>query len=161
MRNFYIKVLDYLLEKRLEAFQAHFFQLNRNFGDNVDRFIRVWFEGYILKRLIQHFPLSDIVEHYPSYMRRKRQLIRSYVATYWSFCKRPYRFPTKVTESLRFFGLDTLDEAKLRKAYRQMVLKYHPDRYGNREEAHRRMVLINYHYQVLLSYLSRLRNDPV
>ena len=55
---------------------------------------------------------------------------------------------------MNFFGLEELDEEKLKSAYRKMVRENHPDRVGKSRESHMRMVKINYYYQVLRRYLS-------
>jgi len=41
------------------------------------------------------------------------------------------------------------------KRCRQMIKKYHPDVHTDKKSAHKHMLLINYHYQVLLSYLNK------
>ncbi len=155
MSAFYRLVMDYIYEKRLELFQATFYSLYNQYGvhNRTEDFMRSWFEGYTFRKLIKYFPIEDVLRYYPDYVRRKRRVIRSYVWAYWAFCKNPQRRPHKFRESLEFFGLDRLDPQSLKSRYRQLVKQYHPDTYPDRKEAHKKMLLINYHYQVLMSYL--------
>jgi DnaJ-class molecular chaperone len=41
------------------------------------------------------------------------------------------------------------------KRYRNMIKKYHPDVHTDKKSSYKHMLLINYHYQVLLSYLNK------
>ncbi len=153
MKTFYHKVFDYVYTKRLELFQSLFYELYRSFEDRQEELLQLWFERYTLRKLLKYFPLEDLVAFYPEYAVKKRSLILSYIKTYWKYCRVPRLYPAKVKESMDFFQLQEVSLPALKKAYRSMVRKYHPDTYPNRREAHRRMLLINYHYQVLLSYL--------
>ncbi|RME07899.1 MAG: molecular chaperone DnaJ [Aquificota bacterium] len=56
---------------------------------------------------------------------------------------------------MEFFKLEELSEKKLKTAYRKLVKLNHPDLAEDKKVAHRKMLLINYHYQVLLSYIRR------
>lgn len=153
MKTFYYKVFDYIYKKRLELFQALFYDLYKGFGGKQEEFLKAWFEYYTVRKLLSHFPFEDIFAYYPKFAYERRSLLKSYIRTYWSFCQRPFRYPTKVQESMNFFGLRELSEDSLKRAYRKMVRSYHPDKHPDRSLAHKKMLLINYHYQVLLSYL--------
>ncbi|PMP90369.1 MAG: molecular chaperone DnaJ [Hydrogenobaculum sp.] len=59
---------------------------------------------------------------------------------------------------MKFFGLEELDEDRLKKAYRKMMKEYHPDKVKDKKISHEKTVLINYHYQVLLSYLNGIKS---
>lgn len=155
MKAFYFKVFDYIYRKRLELFQALFYDLYRSFDGRQEEFLRAWFESYTIRRLFKYFPIEDVLKYYPQFALRKRSLIASYVRTYWRFCQKPNLYPAKIKESMEFFKLEELNEKKLKTAYRRLVKLNHPDRNENKKVAHRRMLLINYHYQVLLSYIRR------
>lgn len=155
MKAFYKKVLDYIYDKRLEMFQAMFYSLYDQYGrsNSVDEFLKTWFDRYALKKLVNYFPFEDIADYYYSYVKTKRKIIKSYVTTYWSFYNNPYIRSSKLRESLEFFGMRDLDLKQLKKTYRNLIKKYHPDVYHDRKEAHKKMLLINYHYQVIISCL--------
>jgi DnaJ-class molecular chaperone len=40
-----------------------------------------------------------------------------------------------------------------------MIKKYHPDGHTDKKSAYKHMLLINYHYQVLLSYLNKAEQN--
>ncbi len=155
MKGFYVKVFDYIFDKRLDLFQAMFYKLYEDFRGDEELFLRTWFEGYAKQKLLKYFPLWDLLEYYPEYVVRRKAVLKSYINTYWRFCHNPYRYPTKVKEAMEFFGMEELTLQELKKRYRQMIKKYHPDTHPNKKEAHRYMLLINYHYQVLLGYLNK------
>jgi len=54
------------------------------------------------------------------------------VKTYWDFCRNPRKHPVRISEALKFFGLEELDEEEVRKRYRELVRLYHPDRAGGK-----------------------------
>lgn len=56
---------------------------------------------------------------------------------------------------MEFFGIKELNLQELKKRYRHMIKKYHPDIHTDKKSAHKHMLLINYHYQALLSYLNK------
>jgi hypothetical protein len=99
--------------------------------------------------------LWDLLEYYPEYLVRKRPVLRSYINTYWRFFLSLYRYPARVRESMEFFGIKELNLQELKKRYKQMIKKYHPDIHTDKKSTHKHMLLINYHYQVLLSYLNK------
>ena len=153
MRGFYTKVFDYILDKRFELFQAMFYKLREEFRGEEDLLLKVWFEDYAKRKILEYFPLWDVLEYYPPYIVKKRRLIRSYINTYWRFCSRPYQYSAKIKEAMEFFQLEELNLYELKRRYRQLIKKYHPDVYPNKKEAHKQMLKINYNYQILLSYL--------
>lgn len=50
-------------------------------------------------------------------------------------------------------------EEVIKAAYRQLVLKYHPDKHGNSEQANRRLTIIKDSYDVLIDPISRKEHD--
>ncbi len=156
MKTFYFKVFDYIYTKRLELFQSFFYELYKNFEGKQEELFKTWFENYTIKKALGYFPIEDVLKYYPQYALGKRNLILSYVKTYWSFCQRPALYPGKIKESMNFFGIESLTEKEVKKAYRRLVKENHPDRLGDKSLAHKRMLLINYHYQVLIGYIRRV-----
>lgn len=157
MKTFYYRVFDYLYNKRLELFQSFFYELYKSFEGKQEEFVKTWFENYTVKKLLKHFPSEDVLTYYPGFALEKRNVIKSYIGTYWNFCKRPSLYPAKIRDSINFFSLEELSEEQLKRVYRAMVKAYHPDKHPDKENAHKKMLVINYHYQVLLSYLSEVR----
>jgi hypothetical protein len=155
MKGFYAKVFDYIFDKRMDLFQAMFYKLYEDFKGDEELFLKAWFEDYAKRKLLKYFPLWDLLEYYPEYVVRKRPVLRSYINTYWRFCLSPYRYPAKVRESMEFFGIKELNLQELKKRYRHMIKKYHPDIHTDKKSAHKHMLLINYHYQILLSCLNK------
>ncbi len=159
MKTFYYSVFDYFYEKRLSLFQSMFYTLYDKYGKNgnTEAFISEWFDSYTLSKLLRYFPLSDLIHYYSIYIKHKRKVIRSYIWTYWAFCQAPQKYTQKIKESMKFFNLEDIDEFQIKRRYRQLVKRYHPDVCKDRELAHKQMLLINYHYQVLTSYVESLK----
>ncbi|WP_254426292.1 J domain-containing protein [Pampinifervens florentissimum] len=158
MKTFYFRVFDYIYRKRLELFQSLFYDLYRSFDGKHEEFLKTWFESYMIKKLFKYFPIEDVITYYPQFALRKRSLVASYVKTYWRFCQKPNLYPAKIRESMEFFGLNSLNEQELKRAYRKLVKLNHPDKAEDKRVAHKKMLLINYHYQVLIGYIRRFNN---
>lgn len=99
-----------------------------------------------------------IKECFDRYSSLRKNITKSYVSTYWRFCKNPKSFSSKISNSMKFFGLEELDEANLKKAYRKLMKEYRPDKVKDKKLSHEKTVLINYHYQVLLSYINNFKS---
>ncbi len=155
MDSFCRRVVEFMYEDRLNQFISSFYELYLRYNHlGEEGFLREWFNRPIIKNLIFYFPPSAIITSFEELRHKKEHLVRTYVRTYWSFCRNPRKYPVKIEEAMNFFGLEDLDEEKLKSAYRKMVRENHPDRVGKSRESHMRMVKINYYYQVLRRYLS-------
>lgn len=153
--SFYRKVVEHMYDIRLNQFISSFYELYRDYGHlGEERFLAEWFDKPIIRRLMPYFPPSVIISSLTELRVRKGHLFKTYVKTYWRFCKNPRVYPARVKEALNFFGLKELEEKALKSRYRELVRKSHPDRVGKTKESHMNMVKINYYYQVLRRYLS-------
>ena len=162
MSTFCRKVMEYMYENRLNQFISSFYELYQRYSHlGEEDFLREWFHRSIIRDLIYYFPPSTIIDSFEEYESSRGHLLRTYVKTYWSFCRNPKKHPVKIEEAMRFFGLEELDEKKLKVSYRRMVRRHHPDRVGKSKEAHMNMVKINYYYQILRRYLSDGRPETV
>ncbi len=157
--GFHEKVIDYLYENRLSEFQSSFFTLYRQYAYlDEESFIKEWFDKFIIKALYKYIPYAKLVECFDNYRASKKPITKSYVSTYWKFCRNPRSFSSKISSSLKFFGIEELDEDFIRKAYRKMMKECHPDRLKDKKLSHEKTVLINYHYQMLLGYINSLKS---
>jgi len=162
MSSFCRRVLEYMYEKRLDEFISSFYELYRLYNHmDEESFLREWFDRRIIRRLVRHFPPSIVASSFEELRSTKRNLFRTYVKTYWNFCKNPRKHPVRVEEAMRFFNLDELSEDRVKSSYRTMVKRFHPDRMGRTREAHRMMVKINYYYQILRRYISDRREEAL
>ncbi len=162
MDSFCRKVIEYMYENKLNQFISSFYELYTKYNHlGEERFLREWFNRSIIRDLIFYFPPSTIITSFEELRHTKEHLVRTYVRTYWSFCKNPKKYPVRIEEAMEFFGLEELDEGKLKVRYRKLVRENHPDRIGRSKEAHMKMVKINYYYQVLRRYLSDRRNEAL
>lgn len=162
MDSFCRKVVEYMYETKLVQFISSFYELYLKYNHlGEEGFLREWFSRSIIKDLIFYFPPSAVINSLGELKRSKEHLIRTYVRTYWSFCRNPKRYPVRIEEAMRFFGLEELDERSLKERYRALVRENHPDRVGRSKEAHLRMVKINYYYQILRRYLSDGREEAL
>ncbi len=153
MHRFCKKVIEHMYETRMEKFLSSFHDLYRAYGHlDEDVFFREWFERQVIRDLVYYFSPSAIVSSYEEFRRERMNLLKTYVRIYWRFCKNPASHPARIGESLRFFGLEELDEESLVKRYRELVRRYHPDRAG--KDSNKMMAKINYHYQILRRYIS-------
>ncbi len=155
MKGFYIKVLEFMYEKRFNQFQSLFYDLFKNY-DHIDEdsFISEWFDRFIIKKLIPYVPPSELHRSYREYTAKRRSLLKTYIRTYWQFCKNPKKYPASIRDAMRYFELNDLNVSELKSKYREKVKAFHPDRAGRKEENHREMVKINYYYQLLRSVLN-------
>ena len=55
-----------------------------------------------------------------------------------------------------YFGLKELNMKELKKVYREMVKKYHPDVYPDKKEGTMKTIEINHYYQILKTYIEKL-----
>jgi len=155
MDSFCRRVVEFMYEDRLNQFISSFYELYVRYNHlGEEGFLREWFNKSIIRSLVFYFPPSLIITSFEELRRAKEHLVRTYVRTYWSFCKNPRKYPVKIEEAMKFFGLEELSEEELKAAYRRLVKENHPDRVGRSKEAHMNMVKINYYYQVLRRYLS-------
>ena len=155
MSAFCKKVVEYMYENRLNEFLSSFYELYMQYKHlGEENFFREWFDRSIIRQLVSYFPPSVLVPSFQEVKNTKGRLLRTYVKTYWEFCKNPRKYPVRIEEALKFFGLEELSEEALRKRYRELVRQFHPDRAGKRKETHMMMVKVNYYYQVLRRYLS-------
>ncbi len=155
MGSFCRKVLEYMYDNRLDQFVSSFYELYQKYSHlDEEDFLKEWFDKSIIKDLVFYFSPSDIINSFEELKGSKRRLLKTYIKTYWDFCKNPKKYPVRIEEALKFFNLDELSEEKLKASYRRLVRMYHPDRIGKTREAHMIMVKINYYYQILRRYLS-------
>lgn len=162
MSSFCRRVVEYMYERKLDEFISSFYELYSLYNHlDEETFLREWFDRRIIRKLVSHFPPSVIVSSFEELRNTKRNLLRTYVRTYWDFCKNPRKHPVRVEEAVRFFNLDEISEDRLKSSYREMVKRFHPDRIGRSEEAHRMMIKINYYYQILRRYLSDRRKEAL
>jgi len=78
MDSFCRKVVEYMYETKLVQFISSFYELYLKLGE----------EGFIF-----YFPPSAVITSLGELKRSKEHLIRTYVRTYWSFCRNPKRYP--------------------------------------------------------------------
>ncbi len=157
--SFHEKIVEYLYQNRLSEFQSSFFTLYDKYRYlDEEEFIKEWFDKFIIKTLYKYMPYSKLVECFDRYYSSKKSVAKSYVSTYWRFCRNPKVFSSKISNSMKFFGLEELNEENLKKAYRKMIKECHPDKLKDKKLSHEKTVLINYHYQVLLGYLNNLKS---
>ncbi len=162
MSSFCRKVVEFMCEDRLNRFISSFYELYKEYNHmGEEAFLREWFYRSIIRELIGYFPPSVLMDSFEEIKGSKGHLLRTYVKTYWEFCKNPRRHPVRVEEAMKFFGIEELTEKELQLRYRRLVKRYHPDRIGKSPEAHRMMVKINYYYQILRRYLSDRREEAV
>jgi len=155
MKGFYIKVLEFMYEKRFNQFQSLFYDLFKNYEYiDEDSFISEWFDRFIIKKLIPYVPVSELHKSYREYSAKKRSLLKTYIRTYWQFCRNPRKYPAHISDAIEYFELKDLNAEELKSKYREKVKAFHPDRMGKREENHKEMVKINYYYQLLRSVLN-------
>ncbi len=155
MRGFYIKVLEFMYEKRFNQFQSIFYDLFKNY-ENIDEdsFINEWFDRFVIKKLIPYVPPSELHRSYREYASKKRSLLKTYIRTYWHFCRDPKKYSASISEAVNYFGLKELNVRELRERYREKVKNFHPDMAGKTQNNHKEMVKINYYYQLLRSVLN-------
>ncbi|RLJ71132.1 DnaJ-like protein [Hydrogenivirga caldilitoris] len=162
MSFFCKKVIEYMYENRLNQFISSFYELYQSYKDlGEERFLREWFHRSIIRSLLLYFPPSTLIDSFGEFESSKGHLLKTYVKTYWSFCRNPKKHPVRIEEAIEFFGLKNLTESELKSCYRKLVRRYHPDRIGKSREAHMTMVKINYYYQILRRYLSDRRNQAL
>lgn len=162
MSSFCKKVIEYMYENRLNQFISSFYELYQKYSHlGEEGFLREWFHRSIIRDLVYYFPPSAIVTSFEEFRSSRGHLLSVYVKTYWSFCKNPKKHPVKIEEAMKFFGLEELNEKKLKVHYRRLVRQHHPDRVGRSRSAHMTMVKINYYYQILRRYLSDRRDEAV
>ncbi len=155
MSSFCRKVVEYMYQTRLDEFISSFYELYERYNHmNEEDFLREWFDRTIIRNLVFYFPPSAIITSFEELKSTKRSLLKTYVKTYWDFCRNPRKHPIRIEEAMKFFGLEEISEEKLKEAYRNMVKRYHPDRIGKSRYSHMMMVKINYYYQILRRYLS-------
>ncbi len=155
MNSFCKKVIEYMYEDRLNQFISSFYELYRKYSHlDEEEFLREWFDRSIIKDLIAFFPPSAIISSFEELKISKRHLFKTYIKTYWDFCRNPKKYSIKIEEALQFFGLEEFSEEEIKTRYRIMVRNFHPDRIGKSKEAHMMMVKINYYYQILRRYMS-------
>ena len=156
--GFHDKVIDYVYQNRLSEFQASFFYLYKKYSNlGEEEFVKEWFDRFIIKTLCNYMPYSKLIECFDKYYMNKKNITKSYVSTYWRFCKIPKNFSSSIEASMKFLGIEELSEEALKKAYRSMMKKYHPDITKDKKLSHGKTVLINYHYQILITYLNQLK----
>ena len=162
MSLFCRRVVEYMYEKRLDEFISSFYELYRLYSHmDEESFLRYWFDKRIIKNLVSHFPPSLIISSFEEFRNTKRNLLKTYVKTYWDFCRNPKKYPVRVEEAMEFFGLEEPSEKELKASYRRMVKKFHPDRVGKTKDSHKMMVKINYYYQILRRYLGDRREEAL
>lgn len=155
MSAFCRKVVEFMYENRLNQFISSFYELYERYSHlGEEGFMREWFYRSIIRDLVFYFPPSTIINSFEEIKTTKGHLLRTYVKTYWNYCKNPRKHPVRVEEALKFFGMNEVSEEELKKKYRKMVRDHHPDRVGRSKSAHMNMVKINYYYQILRRYLS-------
>ncbi len=162
MSAFCRKVIEYMFENRLNQFISSFYELYQRYSHlEEEDFFREWFRRSIIRDLIYYFPPSTLINSFQEFESSKGHLLRTYIKTYWSFCKNPRKHPVRIEEAMKFFELEELDEESLKASYRKLVRRFHPDRAGRSKENHLQMVKINYYYQILRRYLSDNNNKAL
>ncbi|MFZ8863903.1 MAG: hypothetical protein ACO2PP_25825 [Thermocrinis sp.] len=63
-KGFYAKVFDYIFDKRMDLFQAMFYKLYEDFKGDKELFLKAWFEDHAKRKLLEYFPLWDLLEYY-------------------------------------------------------------------------------------------------
>lgn len=155
MSAFCRKVVEYMYDMRFNQFISSFHDIYRRYSFlSAEDFFREWFDRSIIRELVFYFSPSALIRSFEEVRHRRSKIYEAYVKTYWSACR---RYPAKVEEAIRFFGLKELSEEAIKTRYRHLVRRYHPDRVGKTEEAHREMVRINYYYQVLRRFIGDRR----
>lgn len=140
-----------MYDSRLNQFISSFHEIQKRYGYlDADTFFREWFDRSIIRELVLYFSPSAIIRSFEEVKHKRENLYRTYVRIYWSVSKKR---PAGVEEAIKFFGLKKITEEELKSRYREMVKRYHPDRAGKGAENHRKMVRINYYYQILRRYI--------
>jgi hypothetical protein len=151
MSYFCRKVVEYMYDSRLNQFITSFQEIYSRYKYlDPETFFREWFDRFIIRELVFYFSPSALIRSFEEVKTKRARLYETYVKTYWSACR---KYPAKVEEAVRFFGLKELSEEELKSRYRKLVKRFHPDRAGKSQETHRNMVKINYYYQLLRRFL--------
>jgi len=152
---FIVKIMEFISNKRMDLFQSMFFNLYERYNGDTDRFLEDWFKNHTYFILKNYFIEEYFKEHFENFFNKRKNVIKSYVKAYWSFCISPDAKPNQVKVALDFFGIKELSYEELKKKYRSMVKKYHPDIYPDKKEAVEKMIEINHYYQILKAFLEK------
>lgn len=155
MSLFMSKMVEFISYKRMELFQGMFLKLFEKYNGDWDRFVDDWFEKYSYYTLREFFVEDVFKEEFERFYKKRKNTLKAYVKAYWSFCLNPNNKPHHVKAAMEFFQLEKLEEKELKKKYREMVKRYHPDIYPDKKVATRKMIEINHYYQILKAYINR------
>jgi hypothetical protein len=146
--------MEFMYESKLNQFLSSFHEIYRAYKHmDSESFFQEWFDRNIIRDLVYYFPPSAIVSSYEDLKKHRLNLLKTYIRVYWRYGSSKQRYPAKVEEALRFFGLKELDKEQIIKRYMSMVKKFHPDSCSVGKNTHIKMAQINYYYQVLRRYL--------
>lgn len=153
---FLLKTIEFINNKRMELFQSMFYNLYEKYNGNPDMFVEDWFEKYAYYTLRKYLREDFFKEDFEEFYSKQKKILKSYIKAYWAFCNNPDAKPYYVKESMNFFNIKELNMQELKKVYREMVKKYHPDIYPDKKEGTLKMIEINHHYQILKAYLENM-----
>jgi hypothetical protein len=153
---FLYKLLEFINDKRMELFQSMFYNLYEKYDRDSEKFIEDWFEKYTYITLRRFFKEDFFKEDLDLFFQKNKNVLKSYVKAYWAFCNNPNSKPYYVKEAMDYFCLEELNMKELKKVYREMVKKYHPDVYPDKKEGTIKMIEINHYYQILKTYIEKL-----
>ncbi len=115
MSSFCRKVIEYMYENRLNQFISSFYELYREYGYlGEERFLREWFDKSIIRAFVFYFPPSTLISSFEELLGTRRHLLRTYVKTYWDFCRNPRKHPVRIEEALRYLGDGRKEAAQVR-----------------------------------------------
>lgn len=152
---FILRVIEFINNKRMDLFQSMFFNLYEKYNGDVDKFVEDWFRYYSYSLLKNYFKEEFFKEDFEEFYNKKRHVLKSYIKAYWSFCNNPDARPNHIKIAMDFFELKELTMKDLKRKYREMVKKYHPDVHPDKKEATLKMMEINHHYQILKAFVEK------
>jgi hypothetical protein len=152
---FILKVIEFISNRRMDLFQSMFFNLYEKYNGDADKFVDDWFRYYTYSTLKSYFREEVFKEEFEEFFSSKRHVIKSYIKAYWSFCNDPDARPNHIKFAMDFFGIKELTMKELKRKYREMVKKYHPDINSDKKEATLKMMEVNHHYQILKAFLEK------
>jgi hypothetical protein len=133
-----------------------FYNLYEKYNRDSEKFIEDWFVKYTYITLKRFFKEDFFKEDVDLFFKKNINVLKSYIKAYWAFCNNPNSKPHYVKEAMNYFGLKELNMKELKKVYREMVKKYHPDVYPDKKEGTMKMIEINHYYQILKTYIEKL-----
>lgn len=153
------KIVEFISHKRMDLFQGMFFKLFEKYDGDWDKFLDEWFEYHSYRILKEYFREEIFKEDLDRFYSERRDVIRAYIKAYWSFCLNPNKRSNNLKNAMEYFNIEELEESELKKRYREMVKKYHPDVNPDKAYANQKMIEINHYFQILKAYISKTKGE--